>query len=292
MNWQKLNRQGLFPGPKETKESFLQRVDFCQHLTFHLQQHPDVKFPFPISDQVINNEITKDAFLLCSKTFGMMPDWALIIFHNYKLLPWHGGCAWIFQLDATSPLCAFLQLRKEFKNYSSYLGIYQRSELIAHEMAHVGRMAYEEPKFEELLAYRSSSSFWHKNLSPLVQSANERLFFVILLVATLLTSLTALLVDSFLLTQLSLLALLAPFIAFIMALLRLLKRQSCLKKTLNNLKKIVCKKDASHLLYRLSDKEIFLFANSTPAQISEYIKMQTTCSFRWQFLQQCYFNFS
>ncbi len=48
-----------------------------------------------------------------------------------------------------------------------------REDLIAHEKVHFLRSAFNEPRFEELIAYRTSRSGWRKWLGPIFQSPWE-----------------------------------------------------------------------------------------------------------------------
>jgi len=288
-DWKTLNQQGLFPGPEESKEEFIKRANFCQNLLAELSQRVDQPLPFDFTDTATNH-VTHEAMHFSNKIFGITPDWIPIFFSNYKLSSWHGGCAWIFQLDERTPTSAFIQLRKNFKTKSWYLGIYSRKELITHELAHVGRMLYQEPKFEEVLAYRSADSKWRRFFGPLIQSSKESLFFIILLAVVLLISLASLSADAPLISSLSLGIFILPFFIALLAFLRLTNRQWQFENCLKNLEKIYKHPQlANHLIYRLTDKEILLFAKMNSSEISPYIEAQSLVSFRWQFL---YANYS
>src|ERR1700722_15718294 len=147
-----LNSQGLIPGPDETEETFLSRAEYCLNLrekmSEKLQESPLSVFDKPSSVE----EYLAPALQLTERLYQFAPAWIPLFFSNYKLAPWHGGCAWIFQTEEGTETAAFLQLRKAFAQKKSYLKIYARDELIAHELCHVGRMCFEEPRFEEILA--------------------------------------------------------------------------------------------------------------------------------------------
>ena len=149
------NRQGLIPGPDETEEEFLERANYCLELKTSL--------PTPFEnvskeDLELGDSCVKQAFSLTEKIYDIVPEWIPLFFSNYRLAPWHGGCAWIFQFSEETPCAAFFQLRRAFKQASHYLGIYDRNELIAHELTHASRMMFQEPRFEEIIAYQSASS--------------------------------------------------------------------------------------------------------------------------------------
>jgi len=287
-DWKELNLQGLIPGPEETEEEFIQRAEFCRNLLRELRERVNHELPFDLEDTASKN-ITQDAFHFSEKLFGIAPVWVPIFFNNYRLSKWHGGCAWIFQLEEQTPTSAFLQLRKNFKNKSWYMGIYNRKELIAHELAHVGRMVYQEPDFEEILAYRSSDSKFRRFFGPLIQSSKESLFFIILLGLVFLTDLALLSVHTPLATTIAWWLLILPFFFVILALLRLFKRQFQFNRCLKNLRKVYLKsRMAKHLIYRLTDKEICLFGKMKPTEISAYIQSHSLLFFRWAFLTKNY----
>ncbi len=287
-NWKEINDQGFIPGIDETEEAFNQRVLFCQNLQQNLFENVQADLPFNVSDQA-SKSISEEAFTLTSALYGITPAWALIFFSNYQLTPWHGGCAWIFQLDAQSPTAAFLQLRSNFRTKKSYLGLYHRSELLAHEFAHVGRMVYNEPKYEEVLAYRSSQVKWRRFFGPIVESSKESLLFIFVLLATLVADLSLLSMNSTFTSSLAFWLPMLPTALILIALFRLMRKQAkfnrCLQRLTDTFHDGIT---AGHLIYRLTDHEIDLFAHSTPDQIRSYIHSQKEISFRWKFISSNY----
>lgn len=274
------NRLGLIPGPNEDVVSFNERVKFCLSLKTDLLA--EVTLP---GSEMADSQILEPAYHLTKTLYDINPDWVPVFFSNWKLAPWHGGAAWIFQLNETSPLGALLQLRKALYKQAKYLGIYSREELIAHEMAHVGRMAFEEKKYEELLAYRTSKSGFTRYFSPIIQSALESRL-IIYLIATLL------MMDAFFLMQGSLQAYLdtqvfklLPLMLVVWALFRLKKRQDTLAGVEQKLKEIT--EHSSAVLYRLTDEEIESFRHKTKVELQDYIEKEP--SLRWQVIRLSYF---
>jgi hypothetical protein len=284
--WKKWNRQGLIPGPEETEAAFVERVLFCQDLEKRFIQQ--IECPFEMEDPKAK-ECLQEAFSLTESLYGIEPLWVPLVFSNHQLAPWHGGCAWIFQLTAKAPTAAFLQLRAHFRYSSSYLGLYHREELIAHELAHVGRMLYQDPQFEEIFAYQSSFSFLQRRLGPMIQSSKESLCFVLLL-------------GLFLIVELSLFSFGGPLsiwfswglqwvlIACVLfSLGRLFYRHYVLKRCRSNFKGLYSDPlVVNHLLYRLRDHEIRQFAYWSQNQIDDFITQASHQSFRWRFLRTLY----
>lgn len=282
--WVEWNKLGFIPGPEESEEEFSQRVDYCQNLPFHLTQQTRAEFPFKEWDEE-SNIFLEEAFPLTEELYGIKPTWVPLFFSNYQLSPWHGGCAWIFQLKENSPTAAFLQLRAAFRQFPLYLKLYKRKELMAHELSHVGRMVYEEPHFEEVLAYQSSSG-WRKWLGPLVQSSKESLFFIILLGFVMMVNLALLSVGS----SLAPYAWMIPLLIIFLGLVRLWKRHRSYRRCLTTLCSLMPEKKARHLIYRLRDEEIEKFSWFSPFQIEDFIHASSLLSFRWNFLKTVYFK--
>lgn len=291
------NGQALIAGPEETEPQFIERVEFCQNIKNALAEHLHGQLSFQ-PEELASAEVIEETFCKSRHFYGMAPDWIPIFFTNHKLLPWHGGCAWIFQLSQSSPTSALFQLRKELKKKRQYLGLFDRDEIIVHEMAHVGRMAYEEPKFEELLAYRSSPSSFRRLLGPLVESSVESALFVLIL-------LLILLLDLFLVFNgydtrffQAMWLKLIPLGMITFAAFRLFHRHRQMNGAHAKIKKIYHNDElaANAICYRLTDKEIIAFASWTPEQIRDYIKGEITRSLRWRQISACYphaiFSFS
>lgn len=281
--WEEWNAQGFIPGPDETEKAFQERIAFCQSLRQHLEQTTGDSLPFEINgDQ--SQEILKEALPFTQQLYGIQPQWVPLFFSNHQLAPWHGGCAWIFQLHENSPTSAFLQLRARFRDTSNFLGIYQRRELIAHELAHVGRMLYQEPQFEEFFAYQSSPSPWRRWLGPIVQSSRESFFFILLLGAVILTDLALLSIGPKMIA-LAWWVRLLPLALIGLAVGRLMYRHRVLKRCLQKLEGLYSPVQAKHLLYRLRDGEIKQFSRYSPSEIQEFIQQAAQNSFRWRFLK-------
>lgn len=282
-----LNQLGLIPGPDETAEEFSLRANYCLTLKEHLSE----EFKAHLGS-VDDNSMDKlsEGFNITASIYDLSPTWIPIFFNNYQLPPWHGGCAWIFQMTETSPTAALLQLRRSLYGSSKYLGIYHRDELVAHELVHVGRMKFEEPKFEEVLAYRTSSSAFRRWFGPMVQSSLESMLFVIILVLIVF-------IDLFLIYFYNYEAYLSamwlktiPISMVCLALIRLWVRQHRFNRCLDNIESSLQNPHkALHVLYRLSDREIISFSKMKIEEIRAYAAEQAKNSLRWKLILKAYF---
>lgn len=283
------NKQGIIPGPEENETDFVKRAQHCLTLKEQMTDKLGDELALEM-DNLVSSELIQQTAPITRQLFDVVPTWIPVIFSNQRLAPWHGGCAWIFQFTEETPVAAFFQLRRIFAQSSHYLWIYSREELIAHETAHVGRMLFKEPKFEEVLAYRTAKSFFRSWFGPIVQSAWESVLFIISL---------------FLIFLIDIFYIISPYephfnMAWIKALpliligvgvARLWRRQrqfaQCLK-TLQNL--LHDPKKTNAVIYRLQDDEIIRIGRMTPNELLEYASVKKTHSLRWRVITHAYFS--
>lgn len=276
-----LNKEGFIPGPHETLEEFQKRVDFCKSLKKRILEESS---PFGFTGEE-EEKILSEGLSLTKKLFDMEPSFVPLFFSDEKLFPWHGGAAWIFQLTEGGPLGAILQLRKAFHKKRNYLGLYPRDELIAHELAHVGRMAFEEKKYEEIFAYQTSTSHLMKKMGALLQSAKESYTFAFLLLALLMLDFYALFfLDLSVYLPLQLFKL-VPLLFLLYSFFRLEARQKTLANAERKLEAIGGE-NAPFILYRLTDREIEQFSKMSKEEILQYLQEEP--SLRIQVIKEAY----
>ncbi|MDP1879751.1 MAG: hypothetical protein Q8K60_02270 [Parachlamydiaceae bacterium] len=284
--WKEWNSLGFIPGPDEDEQSYIKRINYCLTLKEHLTKNNQIELPFDDTDQN-SQKFLENAFPQTKDLYGIRPSWVLLFLSNYQLKPWQGGCAWIFQMDENSPTSAFIQLRKQFSVSPTYLKIYDRNELLMHECAHIGRMVYQEPKFEEFFAYQSSTSKFRQWFGPFIQSSKESLLFVLILGIVIFADL-AYLATGHGMHWVHWLKLF-PILMIFGGLLRLILRHDTLRKCRLNLEFILNPLQTRHLMYRLRDDEIESFARFSKTEILDFIEKEKNHSFRWKFLNDIYF---
>jgi len=138
-------RRGLVPGPHESEEAFLLRASKRTALAEWNEIPP------------LNPE------------WGFRVDWVPLEYSSKKLRPWEGAIFWEGPRIQLHPS---LQKGKLFGN--------TREDLLHHESVHAAREAFNEPLFEEVLAYSASRSSWKRFWGPLFERSWEFPLFAIL----------------------------------------------------------------------------------------------------------------
>lgn len=282
-----LNSSGLIPGPLESAEAFSKRVDYCLQLCSLLPE--EIKMALSDNGQP-NRDVMQQAIKRLGALYDCAPEWIPLFFTNHQLPFWQGGCAWIFQMEETTPTAALIQLRKNFAANKKYLGLYDRDELLTHELCHAGRMMFHEPKFEEIIAYNSSGAPSRRIFGSLVQSSMESALFLLLLFVIVVFDVFLIATGRTDAYTISLWLRALPILLLGGAVARLWMRKRTYKACLDNLSKAAGKMQAAHIAYRLTDGEIESFAKSTPESIREYAASQKETELRWQVIWNAYFQ--
>ncbi len=218
--------RGLIPGPEESEEAFLKRTLQAKPLA-HLEWN-EVSSPFKI-------------------------DWVPISYSNHQIAWWEGAATWI----STDQLPS-IQLRKIFQK-GSFLG-YSRSEVLSHEAIHAARVRFEEPHFEEILAYSTAPQAWKRFFGPLFSRTWEPLVLMLSVVLGIFWPLI-------------------PVLLIGLSLGWLCYRQWIFKKC--------CRKFSLTFVLCLTDKEMKKFAWMSEKEIQAYLEKGLTPLFR---LRQILFN--
>lgn len=282
------NSKGLIPGPEESEEPFLKRAHYCLALKKEMTKRLGDEVPF-VTDENSEYTVPKRALDLAETLYAISPSWIPLFYSNYKLAPWHGGCAWIFQQNDETPTGAFLQLRRNFASKESYLGLYDRNELMAHELSHVGRMCFNELRFEEILAYRSSPSPLRRWLGAIAQSSSETSAFILLLCVILFLDFYGLSSQSSSLQKSIAWLHVLPVGLIAWGFLRLRKRQNEFESCLHRLEKLLHDKHkAEGFIYRLTDREIISFSKMSVEDLRKALEEKKESSLRWRLLFKAY----
>jgi hypothetical protein len=252
-----LNEQGLFPGPEEREELFFLRTEAVKN-----------------SGASRPSEITK-------KLFHASPGWVEIRESSKGLRPWEAAAAWIEE-DPQTGRRVSIQIKNSFLSR-----FYSLEETIAHEMVHAMRLMFDEKRFEEILAFRTSKNRFRRYFGPLFSKPRESLGFVLLLAVSWACSLAEVMFDLSLETSY---LLWAPIGFLAVAAARLARSQRVFSKALEHLEKAAKQPDqALAVALRLTDREIERFAKCEPQEIVSFAAEQKKNNLRWRLLSAAYF---
>jgi hypothetical protein len=252
-----LNNRGLFPGPSESQEQFLKRVSGVKNL------------------------IVSEAHIRTGEIFDACPDWVEIWSGKKGLSLWEGAATWIEENEKGGRVSS-IQL-----NTSLPSRLYSKVEVIAHEMAHAMRLMFEENRFEEILAFRSSTNRFRRYFGPLFTRSSETKGFILSMVCSWLFYWVELIFDIFIGGEY---LLWSPMLILGWGICRLVRSQKIFSKALNQLEKTIKKPGkALAVALRLSDTEIERFATSSPEEIFSFGAEEKKRSLRWKQLFAAYF---
>jgi hypothetical protein len=252
-----LNSRGIFPGPSEQEEEFFKRANTAAAKKGIVQK---------------NLKLTQEIFEAC-------PDWVKIHFAQKGLLPWEGAATWI-EKNPEGIREASVQIKTSF-----VARLYPQEEMIAHEMVHAMRLAFEERRFEEILAFRTSKNRFRRYFGPLFTQPGETKGFVMSMLAVWLFNGAEWIFDFSLGAKY---LLWFPLMILGWGCLRLARSQKIFSLALNHLEKAV-KAPKLAIALRLSDREIELFAKSSPEEILAFVSKEKEKSLRWRQLFSAYF---
>lgn len=153
-----LNSEGLFPGPNESEENFYRRV------------HAVKEYFYSQASAVPRHHWTWASEQL-QALYGFSPRWCCAVYSSRGLAPWQAAATWIDVKRIYT-----IQLRP-----SRWLPwLVDVDEVLVHEAVHAARAAFNEPKFEEILAYLTSDSKWRQVIGPLFCRPKEALILMLL----------------------------------------------------------------------------------------------------------------
>lgn len=251
-----LNSRGFICGPHESLECFKKRCALLMELYQTPSKLNQYLSGFSIQGLSVEN-----------KKADIHLDWAIGYYSRKKLTLWEPAATWIVPIDSL-PI-AVLQLNPQHKSILD--------EILLHESIHIARMAFEEPLYEEFLAYTNSTSKWRRYLGPLFQNTYESIVFVIL---ALLPSFGIFYSSLWNLSSLLLLS----FLSFLLG--RLIYRHIIFQKALKKIKLIFNTEFPIQIAIRLTDKEMKLFAKNSLYSVMEYMKSEP--SLRWKQILSAY----
>ncbi|MBI3212153.1 MAG: hypothetical protein HYZ47_05715 [Simkania negevensis] len=266
-------KAGFIPGPDEEEDGFLERVKAWQKL-------PELKDAFLKNGEKIEPKELFPFFKKLEKALAIAPRWIFFFYSNKRLTPWQGGATWVMEAKQKVPY-PLVQLRRRFKKGCGYL--YQAEELLFHETIHAIRAHFNQPKYEEHLAYYFSKKKIRRFLGPLFRSPLETTFLLVSLLFPILCQTLFFLSESPLTFFLAERTPLVPLSAIFLFMTRLLLERRLFKKTLQKLSLLFPSlKHAIAIAIRMTDEEISLFASLPVEALHRLIQEKGESSLRWK----------
>jgi len=268
------DRRGWIPGPGEEEKAYFSRVEALEHF---------FSYPPETVDHFLTDRDWETANQRIEVLYDCVPDWIVAHYSNNQLSFFQGAATWIVRKKGLRiPL---IQLKEKFES-GSLLKLYGRDEVLAHEAVHAVRMQFDEPKFEEIFAYKTSKRWWRRWFGPLFQKPWEAYLFIALLFIPLACEVFEILDHAI---PYGLYIRLIPLFYFAGLLTRLLFYQWTLARALKNMSKRLQnpeKKWAAAL--RMTDREIFRFAFSKKERLQSFWEKDK--SLRITLLRQKFFK--
>jgi hypothetical protein len=155
-------------------------------------------------------------------------------------------------------------------------------------MVHAMRLMFEENRFEEILAFRTSRNRFRRYFGPLFSHPGETKGFVLWMIFCWLLYCSECIFDvSFGAKYL----LWSPMLALGWGIYRLIRSQKVFSQALNHLDQAIEKKEKPlAVAVRLSDREIEYFSRSSPEEIRAFAAEEKEKSLRWDQLFSAYFS--
>lgn len=242
-----LNEAGLIPGPGESEKEFLDRVQRAKKNLGQIEQIPPAHWDW-----------VRESL---AQMFDVKPLYISAFYSNRSLALWQGAATWIEGRFFHS-----IQLREGLRK-GTYLRLYSREEVLAHESIHAARSGFDEKRFEELFAYMTSEKKWRRVLGPILQRPWEAWPFILFLAIGVFSPAGYLMAS------------LWTGLGFI----RLIGQHRTLNRAANRiLEWTQSSKRTRAILFRLTDREIDQFAKGQ--NIKEYAEAQTCL--RWRVIRK------
>jgi hypothetical protein len=272
---------GLIPGPNESEAAFFERCEHC--------------LKSPLNSETVPHGVTtlltlqekEEIALYFQKSFSFIPSWAPCFYSSKELPFWQGAATWITESEEGG-LSAYIQLHPLLKR-SLLKKLYPIREIVAHEWIHIARMAFNCPRYEEILAYQTSKGTLRRYLGPFFSQSWESMALVGGFLTLFLSASAAVFLPNLFGSEvfLGLYLLISSF--NITMVVRLIFRQRIFRRCLKILTQMThCSKRALNLMIALTDSEIEQL--STSLDPLRYFRERMNRSMRNQLLYQLSLN--
>ncbi|MBR5025285.1 MAG: hypothetical protein IKX48_09470, partial [Victivallales bacterium] len=170
---------GFLLGADESAEDFAKRIRLFQANRQKLEDalQKDGKYDAEGIIVTPGDRITNTLFAKIAehtkRLYRFQIDWVPGFFIDPSFSLLFGGCAFCSYPD----FFTMFIIRRTFKTQEKWL-IYNRDELLAHELCHVARIALLSEEFEETFAYQTSSSSFRKLIGGIFRKQTDSFMFL------------------------------------------------------------------------------------------------------------------
>jgi len=222
--------------------------------------------------------------------FEVSPTNLALFYNDEGLHFFQAAATWILTIGKKNIKIPVLQFRKVLQK-KPYLFFYTLDEILAHEAVHSIRVAFDEPKTEEIFSYMTATNIFRKVLGPIIRSTKEVFVFFSLMILYFIFQIFWLFFSKMFFYNISLFLGIITLSFLSMGFIRLFNvRRKCSKafKKLNSFFKN--KSVARAVLFRLSDQEIYNFSKMKIHEILNYFETKKDESVRLKMIYLAYFK--
>jgi len=248
-----LDSIGIFPLVDESEDEFLKRAEtILIKATKSETQNlcvDELTYELPYSERLDEKDQSKYSFK-ANEIYGISPNWIPAYYLDRGLPFLTGGMAVHYKNKDSHNWETFFQLKKHFKTKSKWF-IYSAGEIVSHEMCHVARSSLNSNRYEETIAYQTSSSLFRRYIGGALVNPSDNLIFLIAVFWMLLCSIFLIQFDFFFFGM--------DFGPLVLITSLGLVRNHNIRKELNTCKKklhLLFGESYHKILFRLSDSEI------------------------------------
>ena len=273
---------GFLLGADESAEDFAKRLRLFQANRQKLEDalQKDGKYDAEGIIVTPNDRIPNTLFAKIAehtkRLYRFQIDWVPGFFIDPSFSLLFGGCAFCSYPD----FFTMFIIRRTFKTQEKWL-IYNRDELLAHELCHVARIALLSEEFEETFAYQTSASSFRKLIGGIFRKQTDSFMFLgvtfVLLFAQILR------------TQWLHSIPIWPFwslVGLVFAWLLIRHAFHCRRLGIaqRHIAELFGTDNAFPVLFRCTDAELHRFASTEPQTLKTWISEQN--SLRWQIIRK------
>ncbi len=277
-----LDRQGLPAAPEETLTDYIKRIRQLQERIIAMQEAFAANGEYECeglkmrAEDQVPVDLLRESTASTLENYDFQIDWVPAFFINPSFSWLFGGCAYYFYPETF----ALMIIRRSFARKRRWF-IYDRDEILAHEMCHVARLAFFSRAYEERFAYAISASGFRRRFGGVFESPADSC----LLLGSTFVLLGGQISQTLWFPGLAMWpfwALVGGAAAFLMG--RDRQRRRTLKRAQGNLQNLsLSRKQAMSVLFRCADDEIAVIAAFREAdELCHWLRQKVQLEIRWR----------